>query len=435
MFQGKQRPAAPVLLPVLRMAQFIQGYWTPSGRAAAIGLLALGVCQFVSLSSQLASMVTLSHALGADGYGRYLYCLAFLPYFLFATSYGTATVALRSLRRESRETAVVVSTALTGGLVVTAPLSLGLLTLAFFSSLTTDQKAYLVSVAVGGMWASLFIGYVFDAGHRQWVGAIPISIVDLAIGVTFWFASPERVTPMFVAVVTMLRFPAMAGIQWLILLFGEHTPLKRPSFADVASILRESVGPAVYAALAHLGTNLSLVLVWWLHGDRQTACLGTAFQVNTVYQAATDIAIQILAPHIHSAYGTTRSFVLKLSLFMAVFQPLVAAAVFVVGHAYISRALPVDLADSLPHLKWVVMASFARSAWEVSAIYLLRAGTTKWSVAIRAFALSASGVLAVALNSRLGPTAFTIASFFATTFAAIWQCHLAYRAYRTTSDT
>lgn len=425
-----------VLLKTMSSAKsFLGSYWTAAGRLALTNLLLLGVCHVVSLSSQLVATRILSQSLGKEGFGQFLYFASFFPFLFVVMSFAGGVIALRDIKQYPERLpqslgAALAATLMQGGIV----LAIGM-PMAVALPLSLGERTYLAAVLVAALAASFSNSYAFDAIHRPWMAAVSIAVVDLAYTAVLYHCQMEGFLGSGgLALAFAGRQVGVVTLQWS-LHFAAGQPVPRiPSLSTVVRYARESLPPIAVSAIWNANNIASIAIMSRFFGDGETALYGLNIQFFLLYVSTSDLGIRVIAPHILGRHGCARSFIVKLTAFISLFLPALAAAVYAASKMYVAWCLPEGFSEATKHTGWLIAAGALRGVWEICSTYLLRFNRTRYTVFSICGIVAATAGLGVILAASYGPAGLSIAVFIANLLATLVHLVLAFKFYVASSE-
>ncbi len=271
----------------------------------------MGVAQVCGL----ANVYLLTHALGTRDYGSLAFALAVQSFLSLVSAAGLRPVLLRELSRRPE----ALNAFLTSYLVITTTLGtiLAIATLAAASFLlnSTVDVACLGIIAFGNIAASLTFAPFFDYRHVQSRPAITIIVTELTglLAILSLYSTDS---------LTLIPATVTLALKWVLtfLILGYLIGREVAGFSwdysrqEAMLLLASSWKLVLSGMLTLIPLSGAIVLVRVFHGESVAGILAIAMYAPRALLLFAHQLDRVLAPHIHSRYGQTRSFILKLLL-------------------------------------------------------------------------------------------------------------------------
>jgi O-antigen/teichoic acid export membrane protein len=382
-----------------RGRDFLRSYWTPAGKQALANLTGLVVGTGVGHAAAFGSLLVVTSALGAEGFGRLSVAISIQTYVWTLAGLGMGGILLREVGRRPTDADRLRSTFLLLQLAAALVVAVGQALVVAGLPLAPDERTLYQVLAFGLPSLCLAMATTFDAAHRQALsGFVTGGCEAAALGVVLLLTRWGRIDLPTLGAVYTGKWLLMSGGQWVLyrLTVGRIGRVFDPPSART---FFQSGWPLVLTALLGLlPLTAGVFVVRWQAGDAEAGRYGLAAQfANAVLMVGT-LGNRILLPHVNGEYGWHRTFVKKLILFGGLFWGGLAVAGAVAGSAVILCFLPPEYAPAVPALVLLCGAVACQLAGQVAQAYVARTPGGERRLAalsVLTLALYAGGLLAV----------------------------------------
>lgn len=356
-----------------RGRDFLRSYWTPAGKRALANLIGLLAGTGVGHAAAFGSLLVVTSALGAEGFGRLSVAISIQTYVWTLAGLGMGGILLREVGRRPADADRLRSTFLLLQLAAAVVFAFGQALVVAVVPLAPDERTLYQVLAFGLPSLCLAMATTFDAAHRQALsGLVSGGCEAAAFGVVLLLARWGRVDLPTLGTVYLCKWLLTSGGQWVLYrlavgrIGGAFDPPSARTFVLAGWPL------LLTALLGLLPLTAGVFVVRWQAGDAEAGRYGLAAQfANAVLMVGT-LGNRILLPHVNGEYGWHRTFVKKLILFGGLFWGGLAVAGAVAGSVVILCFLPPDYAPAVPALVLLCGAVACQLAGQVIQAYALQ---------------------------------------------------------------
>lgn len=157
--------------------------------------------------------------------------------------------------------------------------------------------------------------------------------------------------------------------------------------------------------------SFGVVLVRYWHGPKETAILGLATQITTVYLMFATLGFRIVRPHIAGEYGCHPGFIKKLFIFTVCYLGSLLLTLYVFSIMVINGFLEESYQQTIIPLGLLLIAAFTMSISRVMSMYLVdarREGRLLIINILVALVFLTTGIWIVAKFSYFGAASLTL---------------------------
>jgi O-antigen/teichoic acid export membrane protein len=383
--------------------------WALLRGEAAGNLLGLLACTAVSQACGLGIILLAATHLGQAGLGMFLFGLTVTTYLTLVGGAGAGQVLIREVAggRGRLDGNVTTYFLLVGGMTLTVTL---LAAVAVAVAAEGEERWLWVWLLVGNVAASVSLLPLFDAQHRQARAAAAAACVDVAaLGVCAWLAWSDRLT--------VPRAGLLMAAKWLATFLAQlavyHRSVRPVRWDwDGANVRKfASAGLKLLTAylLLQVPLNGGVVLVRLLRSPEETAVMGLATQVSSVYFLYCWQVIRVAQPHITGPHGEEPWFIWRLAVSLAILMSCGGMAILGGAIAALWLLLPTYVEAWRPAI-FLLSSSAFLAVGLVLACYLQRHGQESTVLWGQAAGCAVFVLLAVPLTHGLGAAGASLAS-------------------------
>ena len=347
------------MLQIKSISALLGSYFTEAGRNAAVNLVWLVL---VTIGAQLCSMAMvyfLTTGLSQEHFGIVSFALTMQTYLMIVGMAGLPAVIIREGKQQPEQLDEITTAHFVISSLFSGTLSIVVLCTIVFVPVSFAEKLLWLGIIIGNIAICINLRPLFDMHHQQAkVGGITLfGEVCGLVAIIIAFYMGELTIPL-VGAIYAAKWLGTVLLQFVVYHLTVCRLRLHVSRAVCLHILRSSWLLMVITLINTIPLSFGVIAVRLLQSKEDTAILGLATQVNTVFLMFATIGFRIVRPHIAGPYGQTPSFIRKLGLFIIGYLSALWVGLFVLSYAAI-----IYLLDSAYHEAIAVIALLLLGAW------------------------------------------------------------------------